>query len=109
MRGQDSETRRRTQAWQASRSEEGKKFMYMEDAEDEEAMVLTKRLETDKPAEKPVGFGEIVVRLKIMVMNKLPFDMTIDDPIQVMMRAKMDREHHTVRFKVDEIYETLNL
>lgn len=37
----------------------------------------------------PVGFGRIVMRMKLMVINDLPFDLIIGDLPQVEMRAKM--------------------
>lgn len=56
-----------------------------------------------------VGFGVIVVRLKFLVMIKLPFYIIIGDPALVTMRAKMDRDHHTLRSKVSGVSETWNL
>ena len=57
----------------------------------------------------PVGFGKVVVRLKFLVMESVPFDLIISDPTQIKLRMKIDKYHSTVKVKMNGKSDTLNL
>ena len=57
----------------------------------------------------PVAFGSIVMRLKFLVIENMPFDIIIGDPTQIQMKAKIDKYHATVKLKLNGVTETLNL
>lgn len=57
----------------------------------------------------PVGFGVIVSHLKFLVLDSVPFDLIISDPIQIKVRIKIDMYLSTVKVRANGKIETLNL
>ncbi len=57
----------------------------------------------------PVCFGMIVVRLKFIVIESVPYDLILGTPALVHIRARIDMYSQTVQVKKDRKTEVLNL
>ena len=57
----------------------------------------------------PVGSGSAVTRLKLLVMDSVSFDIKISDTKQIKLRMKIDDYYATVKVKMNEKSDTLNL
>ena len=57
----------------------------------------------------PVGFGNIVKKLRFMVIKSVPFHLIIGAPTLVLMCTSIDLYHHTVKIWYSGQTETLSL
>ena len=57
----------------------------------------------------PVGLGDIVTSIKLLMMESVPFDLIISDLTQIKLRTKIDKYHATVKVRAHGKTETLNL
>ena len=57
----------------------------------------------------PVGFGKIVVRLKFIVLESVPYDLIIVTPALVQIRSRIDMYSQIVQVRKDGKTEVLNL
>ncbi len=57
----------------------------------------------------PVVFGKVVVRLKFMVIESVPYDLIIGTPALVQIRARIDMYSQTEQVRKNVKTEVLNL
>ena len=57
----------------------------------------------------PVGFGKVVVHLKFMVIEAVPYDLIIGTPALVQIPARIDMYSQTVQVRKDRKIQVLNL